>query len=56
MLQYCLYHLPTLIKKNSADFRQRLQGSPQTTIQLVRACAISQTLNMYCFALNFPRW
>ena len=44
-------------KKESADFRQHLQGSPQATIQLVRACTIIvHTLNMYCFALNFPRW
>ena len=40
-------------KKKSADFRQRLQGSPQTTTQLVRACTYVHTLNMCCSALNF---
>ena len=40
----------------SADFRQRLQGSPQTTTQLAEPALIAQTPNMCCYALNFPRW
>ena len=34
-------------KKESADFRQHLQGSPQATIQLVRACTIYSTHSQY---------